>query len=316
MIDYVHLFNYGDCFLSSTNGRQLNFIDYLHYFSDKYPDKIQPYYLVGDLLNTKRHGKILKDFVFDPSIRNLRTLQPLSIPFIDISFFSDNRDVLLCDFTTLYVLINNKIELNYNKIFVFDCLELTVFLRNLTPPPGLVGHYSQINRGYIINYLQHNKDKITYLATDYNFNDLDLYGFSYIKYYKKINFNIFNKDYIDSLEIKNDLVYYYAKANEESPDFGEFINKIKSMYGDITFTNNFMDIWEYNTILYTQKPYVGNIEQFGRMVFELKYFGYDVVIDSMFKTEKTTGLDCYLTYYENNDIVLHHEDFLDILYER
>lgn len=282
MIDYFHIL---DCYgekLINTNGRQLNFIDYSQHFMGK--QGVENFLLMEKDINVLDK---FRTFFYSPSIQYLRDVE-IKYKFVDPSFFENNRDILLCDFVTFMLLAQN-VELKYNKIYIFDCLELTLFFNDENSDKSLIRKYSP-----------------TFLVTDYN----NITEFNTLTYYKKINYSIFNKEYINSINRIDKMVYYYAKANDELPEFDSFLTKIKNKYPDIVLTNNFMDVWEYSTVLYTQKPYVYYIEQFGRMIFELRHFGYELLIDNMFQQETKTGLEYYLDHYTTNSSDLNDEDFI------
>lgn len=310
-IDYVHLFDFGGCKLSKTNGRQLNFLDYSQHFATKHSDTITNYLLY----DRKNFVEIFSSFFLDPSINKLRQIDRTAYKYITEEYFNDHGDILLCDFVTLIFLIHFNIPIeSYKNILVFDCLELTVFLRDLEYPSGIVKTFSILNSDILLKFI--NNNKVTFLITDYNVPDIQKYDFDYLVYYKKINFDIFNKDFLNSLETYDDLCYYYAYQNKECEEFNEFISTISNKYPKIFLTEKFMDIWEHKQILYTQKPYVGNIEQFGRMIFELKHFGYEVIIDNFLCKEEKTGLEYYFDYYDGMIPSLNDENFLEVINER
>jgi len=309
-VDYVHLFDFGGCNLNPGNGRQLNFLDYSEYFAEKYPEQIQTKYLI-DNKNSLNHFRYHKSFYYHPTINKLRKIKVRKKEFIEREYFNEHREVLFCDFVTLYMLIQHDVPINYEKIEVFDCLELTVFFRNLDAPSGIRKNWETLDLQKIFNWIKANKDRVNFLVTDYNFDDLKQYDLNFSRYFKKINFDLFNKEYIKGLTRQDDLIYYYAKYNQDSESFHEFINTIEARHKDIKLTNEYLEIWKHKTILYTQKPYVGNIEQFGRMVFELMYFNYFLIIDPVFKNEEKTGLDYYLEHYDSKVPNLMNEDFLN-----
>ena len=305
-IDYLHLFNFAGDRLRCNNGRQLNFVDYSIFFAEKYniTSKFLSDTIQKEIFDTS------KDFFFDPSIKKLRNKFEFNYEFIKKNYFDSHHDILICDFNTLCVLIDQDIHINYNQIYIFDCVELTLFLQNINTISTSLKHFEKIDSTKIQNYINENKSKITFFITHFNEPEMKLLDFNYEIYYKKINFSLFNKNYINDLKKSDDLIYYYAKQNESCEDFDLFIEKIQYKYPNIILTNDFMEIWNHKNILYTPKPYVEYIEQFGRMIFELTYFGYNVIIDNSMKNKKT-GLDYYLEYYKTNDINLMNEDFFD-----
>jgi len=305
-IDYVNFLNYAGVHFKPDNGRQLNFLDYSQYFS-QFPN-------INNILiytPTPNFTKNYTDFLSNNTISKLRNINKTSIKLKEISHFNNPGEILICDFYVFGVLVSNDIPIDkYLKIFIFDCLELTLFFKNVNSKQ-YINTYKRLNYSKINRFIS--KNNPTFLLTDYNINMKP--NVNYIRYFKKINFNIFNNNYINSFDRCKSLVYYCAVQNTKSDEYNLFIKTIKEKYPNIIITNRYLDIWKYDTILYTQKPYVQYIEQFGRMVFELKYFNYNVIIDDMFKKEDKTGLDYYLEYYKNHDINLHNEDFRKIINE-
>lgn len=290
MVDYIHLFNYAGAYFSFNDGRQLNFIDYSQYFPFKSKLLISP--------DTFKQNKYLSF----PST-DLRNIEKCKYQFILPHYFDNPENkTLLCDFVTLLLLIEKNIPLKYEQIYILDCFELTIFFRDIEIP-HILDKWSNI-----FNFKEFYLEKmyelpLTFLITDYNKDDLS--NFNYEIYYKKINFDIIKTNIIKS-ERKDGLIYYYSKNNADE----EFLEKIKNKYSNIIITDNYQDIFSYQNILYTPKPYVKYIEQFGRMVFELQGFDYNVVLDHSFKREEKTGLEYYLEYYENKSIDINEEDFL------
>lgn len=297
MFDYIHLFNYAGAYFSFNDGRQLNFIDYSQHYTN-----FNNILLID--FNDKHHFQKYHGKFFDENY--IRNIDFSIYKFKSINYFNENlsNKTLLCDFLTLAILINNNIPIEkYKNIYVFDCYELTVFFRDL-PRPNTLDNYKSVfqNKQKILDKL--NTLNVTFLVTHYNVKDVK--NFNYKIFYKKINFDLFKNNLFD--DRKNELVYYYSSNNK---NINHLLEKINNKY-NITFTTNYHDIFSYQTILYTQKPYVGYIEQFGRMIFELREFGYDVIIDNMFKQEEKTGLDYYLDYYKDKSINIKN----DKLYER
>lgn len=299
-IDYLHIYDCYDHKLKYKDGRQQNFIDYSQYFIKKYPE-INNCLLFEHVTDLEIYTETRNSF----EINNLRNLT-FDYSFKTVSNFYHN-DILICDFAVLLFLIQYDLPIHkYKEIFVFDCLELTVYFKKCELPVGIHADFSITQKSQ--DFLRNNKDKITFLVTPYNMNDLKDY--KYIEYYKKINFDIFKQELFKS-DRKDDLIYYYSITNEKSQDNDSLINNIKEKYPNIIFTTEFRDLFEYKNILYTAKPYVGFIEQFGRQIFEFKHFDYNVIIDQSFQVEEKTGLDYYLEYDRNLNIM--NENFLDII---
>jgi len=310
-IDYVNFLNYAAVHFKANNGRQLNFLDYGQYFN-KYHSN------VTNILIYEYDDKFTEEMIFffkNNSISLLRNIDKTFLKLKDISYFNNpTSDILICDFAIFSLLVSNNIPIEqYKKIFIFDCLELTFFFNNQNTS---FNTFSQIDQNKVRIFINKYKSILKFLITDYNIPTFIKENIPYIRYYKKINFEIFNKEFIKNKSRIDGLIYYYARQNEETQEFESFIKSIKSKYPDIILTNEFMDIWQYKNILYTPKPYVNYIEQFGRMYFELTYFGYNVIIDNTFKKELKTGLDYYIEYYQDHNIDLNNENFMDIIYEQ
>jgi len=309
-IDYVNFLNYAGVHFRPDNGRQINFLDYAQHFlknenvSNIFIFQKQPKYI-----------ETFTDFTRNVSISNLRTIRKNFAKFYELDYFNQTKaDVLICDFVVFSFLIINNVAINkYRKIFIFDCLELTLFLKSIDNQE--FNTCSQKQYPLIKEFIKNYNEKIFFLGTDYNIPDFKKSNMQYIKYYKKINFEIFNVDFINQQEIKYELIYYYAPQNLLNQDSDFFIKCIKNKYPNIKITSDFMEVWQSENILYTVKPYVNYIEQFGRMIFELREFNYNVIIDNSFKKEKKTGLEYYLEYYKKNDINIINEDFIGIINE-
>jgi len=308
-IDYVNFLNYAAVQFKPNNGRQLNFLDYGQHFNDN--PNINNILIYEPVKNV--HEKYM-DFIFHHSIKKLRKINKSFVNLKKVSFFdSTNSDILLCDFVVFSILVTNNIPLdNYEKIFIFDCLELTLFFNNIDYG---FNTFTQIDKPKIQSFIKNHKSKIYFLITDYNIPTFIENELPFIRYYKKINFDIFNKSFVQKQPKKDELVYYYANQNTMLPEFESFISSIKSKYPNIILTENFMDIWDYQNVLYTPKPYVNYIEQFGRMFFELTYFGFNVIVDNTYKKDKKSGLDYYIEYYQNHDINIKNENFMELINE-
>jgi len=295
-----------DCYghrLKYKDGRQQNYIDYSQYFIDNYPE-INNCLLFDSMGKQNESYYYAKRFFDGSDIRNFK----FDYKFKTINNFTTS-DVLLCDFAVLLFLIQYDLPISgYNKIFLFDCLELTVFFRGTSIPVGLHSDFD-IN-GKMKKFLYDNIDKITFLITPYNFDDV--YGFDYIEYYKKINYSLF-KDELVSQDRKDGLIYYTSDANDEFYGNKEFLDRLSEKYDDLIITNKYIDLFGYKNILYTAKPYVGFMEQFGRQVFEFRNFGYNVIVDQCFQVESKTGLDYYLKYNGSLDII--QDNLMDIVDE-
>jgi len=301
-IDYLHSFDCCNHKLISKDGRQQHYIDYSQHFILKYPE-INNYLLVDKLGSYNEMYFKAKSFFTDNELRNYT----FNYKFKTLNNFFINSDILLCDFAMLSLLIQNNLPINkYKKIFIFDCLELTVYFRNVKIPNGISRNI--LNRKIIKDFLDMNTNKLVFLVTPYNFNDVN--GFNYIEYYKKINFNLF-KDELCKKQYNDELIYYYSCNNEEFDD--HFLIKLYSKYDNLVITKKYSDLFYYKNVLYTAKPYVGFIEQFGRMIFEMRYFGCNVILDQSYQVEDITGLDYYLDYGGSLDIL--DDNIMEIINE-
>ena len=298
-IDYLHIF---DCYshkLKYKDGRQQNYIDYSQFFIKKYPE------INNCLLVEHMERSRFEDVVEFFRTNDLRDLT-INYKFKTIDNFECN-DVLICDFVVLLFLIEYDIPFGeYKKIIIFDCLELTVYFKSLNIPVGVHPDFRKSEKS--MSFLADNKEKITFLVTPYNIQDVQ--GYNYIEYYKKINYNLFKPEVINKKR-EDGLIYYYSIANNKSKLNEGLLNSIKEKYPDVIFTNNFKDLFGYKNILYSSKPYGDYLEQFGRQIFELKYFGYNIIIDQSFQSEDKTGLDYYLEY--EGDLNIMNEDFMEII---
>ena len=284
----------------------MNFIDYSHHISNS--NDIKLHLLVDNPNSIKR----CFDLFNQPSLNIVRNTNRHIYNIGTISSFQGYGDVLLCDFADLCSLIQNNIPIDYNKIVVFDCLEVTVFLRSVNRPNTMHGGMDGIDK--VVRFI--NDNDVTLLITDYNKPEMDRHGIKYLLYYKKINFDIFNLEFISSIDRMDGVCFYYSKDNRHSPLFMDYIHEIRHKYPEVVITDNYMDMWRYSSILYTQKPYVGFVEQFGRIVFEMQRFGYNVIIDDTFKSEVKTGIDYYMDYYGEVIPNLADEDTLSIIFDK
>lgn len=305
-IDHLMLADFKGHIIKPINGRQLNYLDYSQH-CNKY-DEVQNLLLVEDKLG----NNIFQNYFMHPSINKLRKVRS-SYRVIRPDYFENpESEILVTDFTVLYTLLAYDIELCYKHIVVTDCLELTLFMRDLEIPSG-------------IEHMFHDREEImakliglplVFLATDYNKKDIEDNGFKFVRYYRKINFDLFDHKFLRSLPKSDELVFYYSYINEYDPDFSNYLKEINAECPDIKMTTDFMDVFKHKHILYAPKPYVGYIEQFGRMFFELEYLGYTVHIAWCCKKEEKTGMDFYFDYYmkSHNDINLSSENFLEVVY--
>jgi hypothetical protein len=307
-IDFVHVADYKGLELLPNTGRQLNWLDY--------SQKCNEYYQVKNYLLTdtgKLSVKVLQQFFLDPSIKRLRSFVS-DYHAITEEHFDKEGDILLCDFATLYTLLINGVIPKYNHIVVMDCLELTVFLRDIYNPLGTEDYIAPGMHDGIVKILK--ELPCTFLATPYNKQDLESKGLKYVEYYRKINFDLFTRSYVDSLPMKNEMAFYYHPKNTEHPAWDVYLEEINKQCPDIVLLSNYMDVWEYQHVLYAPKPYVGFREQFGRMFFELEYFGRTCHIASVMNAEERTGMDFYLDHYLRRDDVsinLRDENFLKVV---
>lgn len=291
MIDYINILSFGRYRAGHFNGRQLNYFDYSQHLS-KHID-VECHLLI-DNPGAFKTGYF--DLFRDESLTKIRNVNRRVYNIIKPDFFNTPGDVLLCDFMVLLSLAHHNIRLKYNKIIVFDALETTVFFRKIPPPSGInpsIGDDSLME--YIKSY-----DNIVFLVTPYNIPDMEANGLKYKVYYKKINFGLFDSQYINRIQRKDEMCccyYYYDRYNNGSLDKQSYLTYVTEKYPGIKTVNKFMDIWGYKSVLYTKKPYANNMEQFGRLVFELRYFGYDVIMDQSPDYIDKTGIDYYLEYY-------------------
>jgi len=318
IIDFVHVAEWNGTKITPSNGRHINFLDYSQYFNQY--DNVRNLLLVEKELTIETE----RGFFDHPTITTLRRLdndynneQFFLNDYTSVNDnqfrFNNNGDILLCDFFTLYLMLENHISLNvYDHVVCMDCLELTIFFRNL-PSPQCIRKMGLGLRPRMMMKLS-NLKSLTFLATPYNKNDIEQYGFKYVEYFRKINFDLFDKEYIDSISRSDELIYYYSRNNLNCDDGIKWLESIQSQYPDIILTDNYMDIWQHNNILYTPKPYVGYIEQFGRMLFEAEHFGIKCHINKECSAEDKSGMDYYLDYYHiNNDMDIKSENFLDVI---
>lgn len=301
MIDYIGVISTNSNPIK-LNGRYMNFIDYSHHLHNS--GIVKTHLLVG----TPNLIKRCFDLFYQPSLSTVRNTDRSIYSIKSLSGFRGSGDILICDFADLCLLVSNNIPIDYNRILVFDCLELTVLLRTDKPNTIITDTH---NTDKILRYI--NDNDVTLLITDYNKLDVDRHGIRYLLYYKKINFDLFDVEYINSIDRQDGLCFYYAKENRYSPLFVDYISSIRHKYPEAIVTDNFMDMWRYKNILYTQKPYVGFVEQFGRIVFEMQRFGYNVIIDNTFKSEDKTGLDYYMDHYNGLIPNLTDEDTLSLI---
>lgn len=306
-IDHLQLGDYKGFIIIPINGRQLNYLDYSQH-CNQYPE-VQNLLLVEDKLSVET----FQNFFMHPSINKLRKIRSNYRTINPEYFDNPDSEILVTDFAVLYTLLAQDIELRYKHIVCMDCLELTLFMRDLEIPSG-------------IEHMFHDREEImakliglpiTFLATDYNKKDIEDNGFKFVRYYRKINFSLFDYEFLRSIAVDDNLIFYYSYINEYDPGFNDYLKEINLQCPDIMLTSNYMDIFKHRHILYAPKPYVGYIEQFGRMFFEMEYLGYTVHIASGMKGEDKTGMDFYFDYYlkSHNDIDLSKENFLKVIYD-
>jgi len=175
-------------------------------------------------------------------------------------------NILVLDYISLINLTKMGMSIKCKTLIVFDCLELTFHLRGIS-------HELYISER--IDELPIQYETIQFNVTPFIYDDFK-------KMYPKIQV----KKYLKKIDVK---ALKTIKTIDNGKSFCRVPNKDVEFIKDMTLQN----IFNYNTFYYFTRENFSLQEQFGRIIFEFKLLGKNVIIDKIYDN----GLKNYLDEY-------------------
>ncbi len=244
------------------NGNLLNAVDTQNYFD-------------CDLFILKPVYDFVKDYM---KLRGTIYRKLSALPFKD----KITSDILIVDYKAFLYILIHKLDIKCEKLIVMDCLELSLHQQLKTDseffcilgqsPPDIE----------LMCSLLFPKTEIQFLMPKVNHDKWNHPFFKADVFHKKINFDIMGIP-----EIKNnDFVF-----REDHNTINEFLIQSYPSAKSITFGK---ELYESRNFIYSRRTHLSYIEQFGRILFELYYFGRSVWMISDNALENHDGLSEYL----------------------
>jgi hypothetical protein len=176
-------------------------------------------------------------------------------------------DVLIMDYKTFLYALNERVPINCDKIIIMDCLELS--LQQL----GITDHEYYQERPDIEGLVAelYPKTELQFLMPKFNYERFDL-PFPCDSFHKKINFNIMdfpvprNDDYVFRGDVDNSVL------------LAQYPQAIECKIGK--------RLYKAGNFVYNRRSTLANIEQFGRIIFELYHEDHAIwTVGDIFDTE-------------------------------
>ena len=223
------------------NGNLLNAIDMQNYFG-------------CDLYILKYEKNFIRKYL---EMRKTIYRKMIAKPYSDIQC-----EILIVDYKTFMYMLMNNFDITCDKLIVLDCLELSLHQQLKVDNRMFLVHGKYIPDIELMSDVVFPNTEIQFLMPKVNYDKWE-YKFKADIFYKKINFNSMNIPAVKN----NDFVY-----REDRMDNSALLEKYP-MAKPATFGNS---LYESRNFIYSRRSHLSYIEQFGRILFELYYFGRNV----------------------------------------
>lgn len=267
-----------------TQGSYLNHLDLQQYLKDVEGYKVKFY-----CENVKRLFQVIKDS------RRQYTIGKGEVKVLTKDILEPS--VVITDFKSIIELKEKGTFLGCKKLIVFDSIELTYHLKNMTN----ARFYYDLDLYDCLKFVY--TDEIEFLMPSSN---LFLFTQRYPdlkakRFYKKINTQV-----LDTMSFENRPGHFFRWDVNNT-----YIEDIKQKFGDNCYCfepewietngrnvplkyNESKHIFDYEAFIYRRREYLNYEEQFGRLIFEYILLGKDVYfLDRPFQSDCLTDYLCH-----------------------